>query len=89
MFGVAVAVTSIPVISRIMRDLGILGTRFSRIVLSVAVLEDIVLYVVLAIAVGLVQASGSEAFRISAVLNIHGVASAASTTRWWPRFSWA
>src|SRR5262252_4840573 len=37
-FGIAIAVTSIPVISRIMLDLGILNTLFARMVLSVAVL---------------------------------------------------
>ena len=58
-FGLAVAVTSIPVISRIMHDLNLLPTRFARIVLSVAVTEDIVLYVVLAVAVGLVQTTSS------------------------------
>ena len=42
--------------------------------LSVAVIEDIVLYVVLAVAVGLVQTGGSEAFGLPAALNIHGVA---------------
>lgn len=73
-FGLAVAVTSIPVISRIMHDTGLLGTRFSRIVLSVAVIEDIVVYVVLAVAVGLVQASGSTAFGVPTALNIHTVA---------------
>jgi Kef-type K+ transport system membrane component KefB len=73
-FGMAVAVTSIPVISRIMHDTGLLGTRFSRIVLSVAVIEDIVLYVILAVAVGLVQVSGNEAFGVPTALNIHGVA---------------
>src|SRR5450755_4110172 len=73
-FGMAVAVTSIPVISRIMHDIGLLGTRFARIVLSVAVIEDIVLYVVLAVAVGLVATKGSEAFGLPTALNIHGVA---------------
>jgi Kef-type K+ transport system membrane component KefB len=73
-FGMAVAVTSIPVISRIMHDVGLLGTRFSRIVLSVAVIEDIVLYVILAVAIGLVQTTGSEAFGVPSALNIHGVA---------------
>src|SRR5690348_5962353 len=34
-FGLAIAVTSIPVISRIMHDLNLLPTRFARIVLSV------------------------------------------------------
>jgi Kef-type K+ transport system membrane component KefB len=40
---VAVAVTSVPVISKIFADLKILHTRFARLVLGVAVLEDIVL----------------------------------------------
>jgi len=52
-FAVAVAVTSIPVISRIMFDLGVLETSFARIVLTVAVVEDVILYVLLAIALGL------------------------------------
>lgn len=73
-FGMAVAVTSIPVISRIMHDLGLLPTRFARIVLSGAVVEDVVLYVVLAVAVGLVQTSKNSAFGIPATLNLHGLA---------------
>jgi Kef-type K+ transport system membrane component KefB len=73
-FGMAVAVTSIPVISRIMHDLDLLSTRFARIVLSVAVIEDIVVYVCLAVAVGLMQTSGSEAFGLPTALNIHAVA---------------
>jgi len=55
-FGCAIAVTSIPVISRIMNDLGVLETGFARIVLGVAIVEDIILYVVLAVAVGLTGA---------------------------------
>src|SRR3954471_17906821 len=47
---IAVAVTSIPVISRIFADLKILQTRFARLVLGVAVLEDIALWLALAIA---------------------------------------
>jgi len=73
-FGMAVAVTSIPVISRIMHDLNLLPTRFARIVLSAAVIEDIVLYVVLAVAVGLVQTSGKTAFGIPAALGVHTIA---------------
>jgi Kef-type K+ transport system membrane component KefB len=72
-FGMAVAVTSIPVISRIMHDLNLLPTRFARMVLSAAVVEDIVLYVVLAVAVGLVQTK-SKAFGLPAALSIHTVA---------------
>jgi len=73
-FGLAVAVTSIPVISRIMHDLGLLETRFARIVLSVAVIEDIVVYVLLAVAVGLVQTTHSTAFGLPGALAVHTVA---------------
>lgn len=68
-FSIAIAVTSIPVISRIMLDLGILKTSFARIVLSTAVIEDVVLYVLLSIALGLVQ-RGTEGFGLSPVLGI-------------------
>src|SRR5260221_1241283 len=47
---VGVAVTSVPVVSRIFADLRILHTRFARLVLSVAVLEDIVPWLALAVA---------------------------------------
>lgn len=47
---VGVAVTSVPVVSKIFADLKILHTRFARLVLGVAVLEDIVLWLVLAVA---------------------------------------
>jgi Kef-type K+ transport system membrane component KefB len=55
--GIAVAVTSIPVIARIFLDLGVAETRFARTVMSVAVAHDILLWVVLAVAVGLVGAT--------------------------------
>jgi Kef-type K+ transport system membrane component KefB len=57
--GIAVAVTSIPVISRIFLDLKILHTRFARLVLGVAVLEDIGLWAVLAVATALAGAAGA------------------------------
>ena len=56
--GIAVAVTSIPVISRIFHDLKILHTRFARLVLGVAVVEDIALWAVLAVALAIAK-SGS------------------------------
>jgi Kef-type K+ transport system membrane component KefB len=56
--GIAVAVTSIPVISKIFHDLEILHTRFARLVLGVAVIEDIALWAVLAVATALAE-SGS------------------------------
>ncbi len=57
--GIAVAVTSIPVISRIFFDLKILHTRFARLVLGVAVLEDIGLWAVLAVATALANSAGT------------------------------
>ncbi len=71
-FAIAMAVTSIPVISRIMHDLGILDTDFARVVLGVAVLEDIVLYVVLAIAVGYAGGAAGTPFGLPAALGIRG-----------------
>lgn len=50
---IACSVTSIPVISRIFYDLKILHTRFASIILGSAVLEDIILWGVLAVASGL------------------------------------
>jgi Kef-type K+ transport system membrane component KefB len=50
---VGVAVTSVPVISKIFADLKILHTRFARLVLGVAVFEDIVLWAALAVATAL------------------------------------
>jgi Kef-type K+ transport system membrane component KefB len=47
---VGVAVTSVPVVAKIFADLKILHTRFARLVLGVAVLEDIVLWLALAVA---------------------------------------
>jgi Kef-type K+ transport system membrane component KefB len=62
--GIGTAVTSIPVISRIFHDLRILQTRFAKLILGVAVLEDVVLWAVLAIATALAQ---SKALPTSAI----------------------
>jgi Kef-type K+ transport system membrane component KefB len=56
---ISVAVTSIPVISRIFLDLNLINTRFAKIVLMTATLQDVVLWIVLAIATGI--ASGQDA----------------------------
>lgn len=55
--GIAVAVTSIPVISKIFLDLKVMHTRFARIILTTATIHDVLLWVALAIATGLVSAS--------------------------------
>lgn len=69
-FALAIAVTSIPVISRIMFDLGILETAFARIVLAVAVIEDVVIYVLLAIALGLVTGTSGDAVGLPGVIGL-------------------
>ena len=63
---VGVAVTSVPVVSKIFADLKILHTRFARLVLGVAVLEDIVLWLALAVATAMAGKSS---------LNLRGIAS--------------
>jgi Kef-type K+ transport system membrane component KefB len=62
---VAVAVTSIPVITKIFADLGILHTRFASLMLGSAVMEDIALWGVATIATSIAAASavGSELTR--------------------------
>jgi Kef-type K+ transport system membrane component KefB len=52
----ALAVTSIPVITRIFMDLGLMESRLARIVLSVAVIEDVLLYIAVSVAIGMAQA---------------------------------
>ncbi|MDM4721532.1 cation:proton antiporter [Micromonospora sp. WMMA1363] len=77
MIACAIAVTSIPVISRIMLDLGIIRSRFARMVLSVAVLEDIVLNVIISITLGMVAARGDEGFGLAVLLGIDATAARA------------
>jgi Kef-type K+ transport system membrane component KefB len=55
---IAVAVTSIPVISRIFWDLKIMHTRFVSLILGCSVFEDIALWTVLSVALALASAGG-------------------------------
>lgn len=47
--GCAAAVTSLPVLSRIFIDLGIMQTPFCRLILAAALIDDIILYVIMAL----------------------------------------
>ena len=62
---VGVAVTSVPVVSKIFADLRILDTRFARLVLGVAVLEDIVLWLALAVATALATNTALNPWQMS------------------------
>ncbi|WP_088188463.1 cation:proton antiporter [Desulfosporosinus sp. FKA] len=53
---ISIAVTSIPVISKILSDLGIMHSRFARVVVGIAGVHDIILWVALSIASGIVSA---------------------------------
>jgi Kef-type K+ transport system membrane component KefB len=62
---IGVAVTSVPVVSKIFADLKILHTRFARLVLGVAVLEDICLWLALAVATAVAGKTVLKAREIS------------------------
>lgn len=53
LLAIAAAVTSIPVISRIFIDLKLMETRFAKVVLMAATLQDLILWTALAIATGI------------------------------------
>ncbi len=64
---IGVAVTSIPVISRIFWDLRIMHTRFVSLILGCSVVEDIALWVVLALATALASAGAVGAQVVNTV----------------------
>jgi len=74
---VGVAVTSVPVVSKIFADLKILHTRFARIILGVAVLEDIVLWLALAVATAVAGAKALDsrqvAYHLTATIAFFGL----------------
>ncbi len=61
---VGVAVTSVPVVSKIFADLKIMHTRFARLILGVAVLEDIVLWLALAVATAIASKTSLHPWQI-------------------------
>ena len=98
-FAVAAAVTSIPVITKIFHDLGILHTRFASLILGAAVLEDIALWGVLAIATAIASATlSAEQGQIAGTVSVHVVSNivyvfvamvlAPSVLRWASRARW-
>lgn len=57
---IAFSVTSIPVISKIFMDLGIMGSRFARIVLTVATIQDLILWLALSIATDMTKEASPD-----------------------------
>ncbi|MBM3266208.1 MAG: cation:proton antiporter [Candidatus Sericytochromatia bacterium] len=64
--GMAIAITAIPVLSRILMDLGLLGSGFGRLVMAVALIEDLVLWAGLAILLDLGASDGRTPLQIAA-----------------------
>jgi Kef-type K+ transport system membrane component KefB len=68
--GIAFAVTSIPVISRIFLDLGIMGTAFASNVVAAATVQDIVLWTVLAVATAVQHGDASDPASLARVVAV-------------------
>lgn len=64
---IGTAVTSIPVISRIFIDLKLIQTRFAKVILATATIQDLVLWTLLAIATGLNAAPTVDGTKIVTV----------------------
>jgi Kef-type K+ transport system membrane component KefB len=68
---IATAVCSIPVISRIFWDLGIMKTRFVSLILGYALLEDLALWVVLAFATALATSATLAQANVTHAVSMH------------------
>ena len=61
---IAIAVTSIPVISKIFIDLKIMDTRFAKIVLATATIHDVILWVALSVATSMINSHNTTSTEI-------------------------
>jgi Kef-type K+ transport system membrane component KefB len=68
---IATAVCSIPVISRIFWDLGIMRTRFVSLILGYALLEDLALWVVLAFATAIATSATPAQQHLASTVSSH------------------
>lgn len=57
-FAICIAVTALPVLAAILKELGLIGTRLGQTALAIAALNDAALWVVLAVLLALVAESG-------------------------------
>lgn len=57
--GLALAATSIGITSRVLRDLGVLGWTFSRIVIGAALVDDVLALILIGLGVGLAEGNVS------------------------------
>jgi Kef-type K+ transport system membrane component KefB len=54
-FAISAAITSIPVISKIFFDIGMMNTKFSNMVLTVSTLQDLCLWILLNLSISLIE----------------------------------
>lgn len=92
----ATAITAIPVIAKIMLDIGLTATPFGRVVLAVAFVEDVLLWVMLSLTLGLGHAAhrgplehvlvvlATLAFFVGCMGLGHRVYDAIAPRVWWP-----
>lgn len=71
-FLISAAITSIPVISKIFFDIGMMNTKFSNMVLTVSTLQDLCLWILLNLAISIIQTGEFEVvgFIITTALTI-------------------
>jgi Kef-type K+ transport system membrane component KefB len=69
---IAFAVTSIPVVSRIFLDIGLMHTTFARNVVAAATIQDVVLWTLLAVATAVQHGDATDAVGIARVISITG-----------------
>lgn len=67
--GCAAAVTSVPVLSRIFFDLGILKSKFCSLILSAALLDDIILYMIMGLVLTFSQVGKSNPWTLMSMLS--------------------
>lgn len=65
---IACAVTSIPVISRIFIDLDMMGGRFAKLTISAATVQDLMLWIVLAVATALQQGGDADINKLGRIV---------------------
>jgi Kef-type K+ transport system membrane component KefB len=69
--GIAVGVTSIPVISRLFLDLGLMNSPFARNVIGAATIQDLILWSMLAIATAVQHGDAADAGGIGRVIAVN------------------
>ena len=70
---IAVAVTSIPVVSRIFLDVGLMHTAFARNIIAAATVQDLVLWTLLAVATAVQRGDATDTAGMARLISVTGV----------------